>query len=710
MQLKMKLTYFSRIRDFKSLKSSAMNMGMLSFLLTSTTLILIHILFFQKFNNSSSIWFPLLLVGVGIAAFIGTSFLKENSYTASNPLFHEISTFLNSLFEQKYIAPPLSTAFKFNGPKLLKLDKSKPSPNIIFIFLESFGQKATSAKSTPNFEKLKQEGFFFSNFYSNGTLTYRAILSSLFGVPPRNKAEGLKPYVNSCLVGLPEILKNHGYRTSFQQSGSLCFDWQKHFLEKHFDEIYDHYDFSKNPCSGWGIEDEFLIRHSVNWLEKQIKPAFLTLFTISNHHPWIPIEGHITPSFDLPLNSPKERFLKTVHYTDHCLGLFVDLLREKKLNENTILFILADHGQPMGEHQNNFCNSRFLFEENIHIPLLVIADGKIDLPKEINNLSSQADLMPTVLDLLNIDVELPHIGDSLLREKKDKTLFMQNPYSEGHTALRKGSWKWIENDLYNIETDPYETQNLAEVYPELAKELKLEALEISTSIDNYYEQLSEKDSPLYPPIEFNFSESLICDRELINKVSNSIRRIKLQNCLMLSDQGISALFQKCPLLERIHLSGLTHITDALFEKGAPKSLQKIDLSSAHQISDKGLILLTLASPFLSELSLNGRNLTDNSISRLGPHLSHFKLYEGPHIEEVGFINLLKKNKQLHRLVLDNCPKVTDQVILSLKDLPLEQLWIRGPSKITNKSVFLLENLPLRSLVIESIGLVREIRV
>ena len=103
---------------------------------------------------------------------------------------------------------------------------------------------------------------------------------------------------------------------------------------------------SRLTSTGWGTYDEDLMRHTVDWLQKQQGPTFTTLFTISNHHPWIVPEHHQPPVFDLPLNSFLQRFLQTVHYTDYSLGLLVDLLKAKGLSKNTVLVIVGDHGQP----------------------------------------------------------------------------------------------------------------------------------------------------------------------------------------------------------------------------------------------------------------------------------------------------------------------------------------------------------------------------
>jgi phosphoglycerol transferase MdoB-like AlkP superfamily enzyme len=52
-----------------------------------------------------------------------------------------------------------------------------------------------------------------------------------------------------------------------------------------------------------------------------------------------------------------------MHYSDHCLGLLMAMLREKNLGQKTVVVVVGDHSQPLGQHQGNFYYSRFLYEK-----------------------------------------------------------------------------------------------------------------------------------------------------------------------------------------------------------------------------------------------------------------------------------------------------------------------------------------------------------
>ena len=94
-----------------------------------------------------------------------------------------------------------------------------------------------------------------------------------------------------------------------------------------------------------------------DWLlkkDRRRQPAFLTVFTVSNHDPFQRRRGLPRPAFPNAANAEHARFLQTFHYSDHCLGRFIERLRETGLDRRTILFVLGDHGVSMCEHDRRF--------------------------------------------------------------------------------------------------------------------------------------------------------------------------------------------------------------------------------------------------------------------------------------------------------------------------------------------------------------------
>jgi len=217
--------------------------------------------------------------------------------------------------------------------------------------------------------------------------------------------------------------------------------------------------------------------YAIDYLKNQNDPSFLTLFTITNHHPWKCPPRNVAPKLPKELSETYSRYLKTFHYSDEALGQFVDRLHAEGLADNTILFVLGDHGQPMGEHGDNYIEQRGLYDENIKVPLLIYAPKRIDVPRVVDEVASQVDLIPTLMDMLSIQGKNHSIGTSLLRAQSDRTIYFHNPYVFGYFGARKGDYKFIytrssqEVEVYNMAIDPDERDNIALQNEELVREL-----------------------------------------------------------------------------------------------------------------------------------------------------------------------------------------------------------------------------------------------
>lgn len=665
LHLRMRWAYLGHLRHPSSLYSSAKVLGLPQFLFLSGGLVV---------GSCAVSWVPfepgwgywLVTVGVVVGACVGKGYVSQDQiYRIYNPFW------LEGLSRRSISQEPLLFSTS-QGPRKVTVETGD-SPHVVFLFLESFGARDVGPEVTPRFSQLSQEGIYFPQFYSNGTLTYRALLAGLFGLPPGSTSEGLAPYLGVDLEGIPQFLQSMGYKTAFHHNGSLDYDKQREFLRKYFQELVDQKDLPSSPRLGWGVPDEYLMRHSAQWLAEQKQPSFLTLFTITNHHPWVAPNGSIE-------GSVRERFLQTTRYTDSCLGLFVDLLREKKIHQNTVLFVLGDHGQPMGEHEENFHISRFLYEENVRVPLLILAEGRISLPQRIEALGAQSDLLATVKDLFGQPVH----GYSLLRESNNRSIFLQNPYTEGYTGCRSGNWKWIQRgfskteELFDLSLDPDEKKNLFEANKEIAGVLRQETQQFFSSVDAFYFSRNKQKR-----VVLDFSNQLLFDEELLQVAIPEVASLTLAHCHLLTEKGIGAMLKQCPHLDTLNLSGLSHLTASLFQGGIYSHLKHLDLSA---ISDEGALQLAQSCPSLVRLCIEGTALTDRGFQVLGPNLMRFKIGGSSSITDEGMLAFLQKNPRINCLLLEGCHQLTDRFLSGLLHHPLNQLWVIRSPGITSQGI------------------------
>lgn len=382
--------------------------------------------------------------------------------------------------------PLLKYTHGFSGAYRCKVSvEKKEKPHVIFVFLESFRSKDIGVLGgkhgiTPHFDRLAKEGILFSNFYSNSVRTSRAVISSLFGIPSDVDASEVAKRISTPFIGLPQILQNEGYHLSYLHNGPLAFENQEIFFRSQgYQTIVGQRKllemFPNAAKSSWGLLDEHLFDYAIQFLEENdTSPQFLTLFTISNHHPWNMDVGLEPPSLPPSLGKEYKKYLTAFHYTDACLGLFLKRLQEKKMDQKAIFFIMGDHGYPMGEHENHL-EQRYLYEENIRVPLLIYAPGRIDRYQKVHCPASQLDLTPTVMDILHKHGLNLSIGSSLIREMPPRFTFFHNPYVFQNFGCRDDRYKFIytklsrEMELYDLIQDPEETCNLIRIEPSRAK-------------------------------------------------------------------------------------------------------------------------------------------------------------------------------------------------------------------------------------------------
>lgn len=360
--------------------------------------------------------------------------------------------------------PLTKVLLSFDGPKQIELKKEiNEKPNIFLIFLESFRaqdigiMKGSGIEDSfsPFFDKLAREGAFFENFLANGVQTSRAVVATLFGLPPLFSTRSIQDrYKGGKLWGIPQILRSNGYDTLLFHNGHLDFENQKEFFKRNGYRIVEGFKEIKKKYpqalgTSWGLNDEYLFSYAAETIKKlsqNKRPLFVTLFTISNHHPW-KIPG-VNKEFK-KINTENEHyqnFIRTFQYTDMCLKNFILALNELNVADKSIFFILADTAQPMGEHFNNFMPTKYLFFENVHIPFLIYSKEYI-VPKRIKAHASQIDIVPTLMDLLNLKGPFHSVGSSLVRKtKRPRMVLINNPFGVGYLATMKDgkflSYEW----------------------------------------------------------------------------------------------------------------------------------------------------------------------------------------------------------------------------------------------------------------------------
>ncbi len=284
-------------------------------------------------------------------------------------------------------------------------ESNNPPSNVVMIILESYsgplcGYLNPDMKEvTPNLDKLAAEGIAFTRAYSNGMRSAHGISSiltswpALPGLPLIYQVETLWG-----ITTLGSILKEQGYTTMFSYGGDAHYDNMSGFMKTNgFDHIFDKDALPPNADGTmWGVFDHYLLNNVSEILDTTSAPFLSVVFTTTNHQPWEvpPSYQEGNPDFQNAKYN-RAKTMGTMRYVDTALGEFFDRARKQPWFSNTIFVITSDHGLRINRH-----NSDDLM--NALIPLVIYAPGIIPPRKPVETVTSQVDIIPMVLSVLNI--------------------------------------------------------------------------------------------------------------------------------------------------------------------------------------------------------------------------------------------------------------------------------------------------------------------
>lgn len=287
--------------------------------------------------------------------------------------------------------------------------------NVVLVSIESLGaewMESLGGKEglTPNLEQLATEGMYFTKQYATGTRTVRGLEALTLSVPPTpGHAIPMRPN-NSGLFTVGGVFRSKGYEALYLYGGYSYFDNMKSFFGGNGYTVIDRTDIPKEMITHeniWGVADEDLFRLAIREIDGRAargRKVFMHVMTTSNHRPFTYPEGRI----DIPSGQSRAGAVK---YTDYAIGKFVEEAKAKPWFNNTVFVFVADHTS-IGRNRMDLWLRRY------HIPLVIYAPRWIDA-KRVDTVSSQIDVAPTVLGLLNMPYVSQFFGRDILRDGID---------------------------------------------------------------------------------------------------------------------------------------------------------------------------------------------------------------------------------------------------------------------------------------------------
>ena len=251
------------------------------------------------------------------------------------------------------------------------------------------------------------------------------------------------------------------------------------FIKDHKDKPFYLYYASPLPHVSLQITDEMLNMYKGKWDEKAHK---------GSSHPK-GYTGHPTP---------RAAYAAMISHLDRDVGRITALLKELKIDDNTLIIFTSDNGAThAGGVDYKFFNSvgelrglkGSLWEGGIRVPFVAKWPGKIKPGSTSDHISGFQDMMPTIGDITGYRSPADIDGISFLPtllgttgQAEHKCLYWEFKAYGGQQAVRMGKWKGIRRglqrnpnapiQLYNLETDLSEKNDLAKKYPEVVEKIQ----------------------------------------------------------------------------------------------------------------------------------------------------------------------------------------------------------------------------------------------
>ena len=327
---------------------------------------------------------------------------------------------------------------------------------------------------TPNLDRLAREGVLFEEAVAPAPLTLPAHSSIFTGkFPP---AHGVRDnggfFLDERETTLAERLQATGFATGgFVGAYVLDHKWG---IAQGFQTYFDDFDLSKYQSLSLGSVDRpgnEVADKALAWLDTvRSKRFFGWVHFYDAHSPYSPPE---------PFKSRYDAhpYLGEIAFVDSQVGRLLAYLDAHDLARNTVVVVMGDHGESLGEH-GEATHGFFVYQSTMHVPLLIRAPFDTMAGRRVADVVRSVDILPTAMELLSIRSSEHFEGTSLVplmtgaKQELGLAAYSEAIYPRFHfgwsdlRALTAGRYKFVaapRPELYDLQQDPTESRN---IYPE----------------------------------------------------------------------------------------------------------------------------------------------------------------------------------------------------------------------------------------------------
>ncbi len=418
--------------------------------------------------------------------------------------------------------PKGASAF-WSNPTIWRGGAAAPGRNIVFVLIDTLRADAVQCTGgrypvTPTIDRLAATGAVFTQATALASWTRPSMVSMFTSEHVSRLSRYLaraspfpKYHRRKLYRRWPRLLTRHLRRQGYWTEAIGNNFYLPGFTRIGFDRSYDRVTDIRNYL----LDTPAVTRGALRFLRAhQNQPFFLYLHYDGPHLPYLAPKGYRVRgarAHGAPHNRVFEKYLAAARWVDDNLAAVFEELKRLSLDGQTVVVVTADHGEVFSSAHDHVYRSNYrtrhkhgrsLYQEVLHVPLVITAPGVIPPRRRISDPMSQLDLAPTLLDLAGLPPMKGAMGRSLKTHLLAGTRLPPHPIiseTREQMALRLGRWKYIYryggakhyrdrggrgplrrivDELYDLVVDPHETRNLASRHPERARRMRKKLLAV----------------------------------------------------------------------------------------------------------------------------------------------------------------------------------------------------------------------------------------
>lgn len=363
----------------------------------------------------------------------------------------------------------------------------RPRFNLLVITLDTtradhIGCYGNPRALTPAVDSLATQGVLFEKAYATVPMTLPSHATLFTGLyPPEHglhtNGHGRLP---THIPTLAEALAKNGYQTGGFVASYILHS--KFGLNRGFNTYDDDMAGGDRVGSETHLvrNGKLMVDTALSWLRKHAQQPFFCWVHLYDPHE--PYDAHAESFGDRFQDSPYDG---DIAFADQQVGRLIDFLKANGLEKRTVVVVVGDHGEGLGEHEERE-HGFMVYNSAVHVPLIVACSPLCRPGHRVSTPVSLVDLFPTILNCLKVKAPKPVSGQTLHPALGGATIEPHLCYSEAETAfiaygwspqqsLSTDAWKYIKTtreELYHLRVDPHELKNLAESQPETLAEMR----------------------------------------------------------------------------------------------------------------------------------------------------------------------------------------------------------------------------------------------